>query len=75
MTPYRTEVLIDGAWRPTTSVRLADSEAHALALELAAIGRATAEGIRVVALGPAGGGDPPQRAVAHPDLHRTESAE
>ncbi len=52
MTPYRTEVLVEGVWRPTSSVRLADSEAHALALEVAASGRT--QGVRVVALRPAG---------------------
>ena len=61
MTPYRTEVYDGTAWVPTSSVRLADSEAHALALETAASGRTSSDGVRVVPLRPAGRGDPPQR--------------
>jgi len=54
VTLYRTEVLVDGLWCPTTSVRLAESEAHALALETAASGRGSGDGVRVVPLRPAG---------------------
>jgi hypothetical protein len=68
VTPYRTEVLVDGVWRPTSSVRLADSEAHALALETAASGRES--GVRVVPLRPAGRGDPPSQSVHHVDQLR-----
>ena len=70
MTPYRTEVLVGGVWRPTSSVRLADSEAHALALKTAASGRTSSDGVRVVALRPAGRGDPPRQAIHHVDQLR-----